>query len=425
MIRQAIKKGQLYVNYLGPSSALIGNLIATPILISNLGLKNWSIFALINILLPLVYIVLFGSGEFVRRFMINISLGNDKTKQSINIFYIYEKKIFIRFVFATIFLSLTLILFKSNNYSSHKTIEVSFLLASIAVLIKIFEFYYSELLNGLKQHYKLHLYAFIITILKWAAIIYLSLEGININILLITLIIFSCLLLIIQRILILNVFEKKQKQLTKQNNKIFSEFNEKNFGMTIFLILIIQKFHNILVFGIFDPLTLSYFGIAFMLSTAIPLIISPFIVYLTPEMYEKVEINLNGRKKIFSKLIILQFIILFIMLIIVNLFLEQILFLWLGKSINSVEISKYLIPLSISAFSISLLNSIKILFIAENKITLMQKPLILIFFLYIFLTIMIFLQTLTVEFFLYSLSISMFFLMIYFYFIFFIKKYTQ
>lgn len=76
MIKEAFKKGQLYVNYLGPSSALIGNLIATPILISNLGLQEWSLFALINILLPLVYLILFGSGEIVKRLMINIFLGN-------------------------------------------------------------------------------------------------------------------------------------------------------------------------------------------------------------------------------------------------------------------------------------------------------------------------------------------------------------
>ena len=72
MIKQAFKKGQLYVNYLGPSSSVLGNLIATPILISNLGIKEWSLFALISIFVPLVQIILFGSSEFVRRLMINI-----------------------------------------------------------------------------------------------------------------------------------------------------------------------------------------------------------------------------------------------------------------------------------------------------------------------------------------------------------------
>ena len=381
MFKQAFKKGQLYVNYLGPSSALMGNLIATPILILNLGLKEWSLFALINILLPLVYLILFGSGEIVSRLMINVFLGNEKTKKSINIFYKYEQKIFIRFVIAIVFLSLTLILFNSNNYQSYKTIELSFLLVSIAVFIKIFELYYSGILNGLKQHYKLHLYAFIITISKWAIIIYLSfLNEININILLLALIIFSCFLLFIQRILILNVFKQKQNQLTNQNKKVFLEFNENNFGMVIFLILLLQQFHYVLVFGILDPLTLSYFGIAFMISGAIPLIISPFIGYLTPEIYETVEVRSRDRKKKFSRLIVTQFIILLTILIIVNLFLEQILALWLGKNINSFEISKYLIPLSINAFSISLFNSLKIFFIAENEVTFMKKPLVLTFF---------------------------------------------
>ena len=48
MIKEAFKKGQLYVNYLGLSSALLGNLIANSILITNLGLKEWSLFAFIK-----------------------------------------------------------------------------------------------------------------------------------------------------------------------------------------------------------------------------------------------------------------------------------------------------------------------------------------------------------------------------------------
>ena len=57
MLKKALKS-QLYINYLGPSSSLLGNLIATPILISNLSLKQWSLFALIGILLPIVYLIL-------------------------------------------------------------------------------------------------------------------------------------------------------------------------------------------------------------------------------------------------------------------------------------------------------------------------------------------------------------------------------
>ena len=127
-----------------------------------------------------------------------------------------------------------------------------------------------------------------------------------------------------------------------------------------------------------------------MISGAIPLIISPFIGYLTPEIYETVEVRSRDRKKKFSRLIVTQFIILLTILIIVNLFLEQILALWLGKNINSFEISKYLIPLSINAFSISLFNSLKIFFIAENEVTFMKKPLVLTFFLFVFLTIIIY-----------------------------------
>ncbi len=424
MFKQALKKSQLYVNYLGPSSALIGNLIATPILISNLSLKQWSLFALVSILLPVVYLILFGSSEIVRRLMINIFLVNEKTEKSINMFYKYEKKILYRFIPAIVFLSLALILFNSNSYRYYEKIELTLLFISIAVLIKMFEFYYAELLNGLKQHYKLHICAFVITITKWSSIIYLSFgKEVNIDTLFITMIIFSLLMIIIQRLFILNFFKEKQNQLKIPNKAIISKFNENNFGIVIFLFLLLQHFNKVLAFGILDPVSLSYFGIAFMLSTAIPLIITPIIVYLTPEIYEAVEINTKSRKKNFSKLIILQFFILFIPLVLVNLNIEQILITWLGKNIYSLEISAFLIPLSISTLSISLLNSLKILFIAENKINFMKKPLIATFCFFISLTIIIYLKIINVEIYLYCLAISMLFLMVYFYIIFF-KKYN-
>ena len=424
MIIQSFKKGQLYVNYLGPFSALLGNLIATPILISNLGLKEWSLFALINILFPLIYFVLFGSSEIVRKLMINIFLGNTKTNESIKIFYKYEQKILVRFIFGVLVLFTTLIIFNSNNYSLFEGIEYTFFFLAVAVLINIFGFYYAELLNGLKEHYKLHSLAFIITVCKWSTIIYLSFSSkININILILAVIFFTCLLLVIQRIFISNIFKKKVNQLTNKNSENISEFNENNFGSIIFLFLLTQQFYKILTFGVLDPISLSYFGIAFMISSAIPLIISPIIVYLTPEIYEMAEVNLPNRKKYFFRLISVQFIILLILLTIINLYLKKILYIWIGNSINVLEISSFLIPLSIITFSISVINTFKILFIAENKIILMKKPLISVFSIILILTVGVYIEFLTIDNYLYCYSILMFLLVIYFHYIFY-RKFT-
>ena len=126
-------------------------------------------------------------------------------------FYKYEKKILYRFIPAVVTLSIALILFNSESYRYYEKIELSFLLISIAVLIKMFEFYYAELLNGLKQHYKLHICGFIITILKWCSIIYLSFgKEVNIHTLFLTMIIFSLLMIIIQRLFILNFLERNK-----------------------------------------------------------------------------------------------------------------------------------------------------------------------------------------------------------------------
>ncbi len=424
MIKEGLKKGQLFINYLGPSSALVGSLIATPILISNLGLEEWSLFALINILLPVVYFVLFGSSQIVRRLMINVILSNNKAKESINMFYKNEKKIFFRFVPALIFLSILLIVFNSRNYHSSIMVELSLALVSIAVLVKVFEFYYDSALNGLKQHYKLHLSTFIITTCKWIAIIYLSFKNeININTILFTVIIFSVLLLLIQRTFIVNISNKIQKKLINQSKNIISEFKEEDFGLVILLFILIQQFDKVLVFGILEPVFLSYFGIAFMLSSIVPLIMSPLIGYLTPEIYHFIEVNSKNRKKYFSKLIINQLIFLFVPLVIINIYLEQILNLWLGKNVNSFDILPFLIPLSLSALSISLLNSLQILFIGENKITYIKKPLLLMLFAFILLTTVLYLQIITSVVYLYFWSISLFFLTIYLCFVFFKKVY--
>lgn len=425
MIKKALKEGQLYANYLGPSSALLGNLIATPILIANLGLKYWSLFALINIFLPLTFITLFGNAEIVKRLMINIFLENNKSSISINKFFIFERKILIRFFPSIFILSFALIFFNSNNYQLIDTFQISFILISIAVFIKTFEFYYAEILNGLKQHYKLQISGFINTMIKWISIIYLSfLDEININILILTVIFFSIFTIVIQRIFIIDVFNKKNN-FNQQLQEIKLEENENNFGFIILLILLLQQFDKVLVFGILDPLSLSYFGVAFLLSTAVPLILSPIIGYLTPEIYEKVEINSTKRKKKFSQLIIIQFILMIITLGLVNLFLDKILIIWLGDDINSINISSFFIPLSIGTLSISLLNSMKILFIAENKIILMKKTLMLLFLIFLLLIIFLYLQKITVDIYLYCWSISMLASIIYFYYIFFIRKYEK
>jgi len=220
-----------------------------------------------------------------------------------------------------------------------------------------------------------------------------------------------------------NIFKKKINQLTNKNSKNISEFNENNFGSIIFLFLLTQQFYKILTFGVLDPISLSYFGIAFMISSAIPLIISPIIVYLTPEIYEMAEVNLPNRKKYFFRLISVQFIILLILLTIVNLYLKKILSIWIGNSINVLEVSSFLMPLSIIAFSISLINTFKILFIAENKIILMKKPLISVFSIFLILTIGVYIEFLTINNYLYCYSILMFLLVIYFHYIFY-RKFT-
>lgn len=347
--------------------------------------------------------------------MINIFLVNKKIKKSIDLFFKYEKKIFIRFFPAIFILSIILISFNSNSYSSFKKIEFTFFFISVAVLIKMFEFYYSELLNGLKQHYKLHIYGFVVTFIKWSTIIYLSfLSEVNINTLIITMIIFSFLMIIIQRILILNFFQKIQKKSNTQDKEFKTGLIEKKFGITIFLLLLIQHFNKILAFGYLDSNNISYFGIALMLSSAIPLIITPIIVYLTPEIYETSELSANDRKEKFSYLLVNQLFIMTILLVITNLFLDSIIALWIQNNINYTNISLFFIPLSISTLSISMLTSLKILFIAENKLNYMWKPLVLVFIMFIFFTMMMHLQVITVEIYLYCLSISKFILGIYF-----------
>jgi O-antigen/teichoic acid export membrane protein len=422
MIKKALNHGQLYINYLGPLSASLGNFIATPILILNLGLKGWSLFALINILLPLVYLILFGNAEIAKRLMINVLLGNKKTEKSIKIFYEFEKKLIKRLIPAIIILSITLTIFNSDKYISYVSIELTFILISIAIFIKIFEFYYAEILNGLKEHYKLQVYAFIVTILKWCSIISISyLSEININFILLTVIIFSFFLMTILRLVILDTFKKKVQKIS-QNNETISLSNDSNFGIIILSLLLIQQFDKVLAFGILEPLTLSYFAIALMICSAIYYIVLPVGLYLTPEIYEAVELNKKNRNKKYFKLIIIQFIILLSLLTISNLYLGPILIFWLGKNIDIIAVSSFLMPLTIITLSFSLLNSIKIFLIAENKLKLMKKPLVITFCILLFLVLIVYFKFLTSQIYLYLYSFLIFFVTIYLCYKIFLKK---
>jgi len=422
MIKKALNHGQLYINYLGPLSASLGNFIATPILILNLGLKEWSLFALINILLPLVYLILFGNAEIAKRLMINVLLGNKKTEKSIKIFYEFEKKLIKRLIPAIIILSITLTIFNSDKYISYDSIELTFILISIAIFIKIFEFYYAEILNGLKEHYKLQVYAFIVTILKWCSIISISyLSEININFILLTVIIFSFFLMTILRLVILDTFKKKVQKIS-QNNETISLSNDSNFGIIMLSLLLIQQFDKVLAFGILEPLTLSYFAIALMICSAIYYIVLPVGLYLTPEIYEAVELNKKNRNKKYFKLIIIQFIILLSLITISNLYLGPILIFWLGKNIDIIAVSSFLMPLTIITLSFSLLNSIKIFLIAENKLKLMKKPLVITFCILLFLVLIVYFKFLTSQIYLYLYSFLIFFVTIYLCYKIFLKK---
>ena len=419
MNKNVLLNGELYINYLGPFSALFGNLVATPILISNLGIEEWSLFALVNILLPIVSLVLAGKGFFVGRLMINIFLRNEKTEKSIDTFYKHERKIFIRFIISTIFFTTLLIILNSNKYQSFETIKLTFFLISIAVFIKIFEKFYGYLLNGLKEHYKLQLSGSIITIFKWIVVIYLSLQNdIKINTLIEVLIFFSLLLIIIQRLFILSHFKRKQLSLNNLKKKVTLGFDEKNFDTVIFLMLLIQQFYNVLIFGVLDPVKISYFGIALMISLSIPLVYSPIRGYFTPEINEKGELKSKDRIKYYAIFFILQLAVLLALLLLVNFFLEEIIIFWIGKTLNIEEISIFLIPLSISILGKELLETLRILFVSENKILLMKNSTILIFLIFIFLIILLYSRIISFETYLYCGSISIFTLAFYYFFIF-------
>ncbi len=420
MKKNILFNGELFINYLGPFSALLGNLICTPILISNLGIKEWSLFALINILLPLVSLVLAGKGFFVGRLMINIFLGNEKTKKSIEIFYNQEKKIFFRFIISTVLLTILLILLNSGKYPTFEGINLTFFLISTAVFVKIFEQFNAFLLNGLKQHYRLQISGGIVTLLKWIVIIYLALQNdTKINTIIVVLIVFSLLLIITQRLFILNYFKMKTNIIDNLNKKINLKFDEKNFQIVIFLLLLMQQFYNVLIFGILDPIRISYFGIALMISVSIPLIYSPIRGYLTPEINEKGELKSKDRIKYYAIFFIIQFGILLVLFLSVNFFLEEIIILWIGETLNINEISIFLIPLSMCILSKELLETLKVLYVSENIISYMKNSIIIIFLIFIFFIILLYKEVISPETYLYCGSISIFLLTLYLIIIFF------
>ena len=84
-----------FVNYIGPASTIILNIIFTPLLINFYGLDNWTIIGLIFLLQPICYLVLFGSNNFINREIINI-FNLNKSSEILSLFNQIEKKLYLK-----------------------------------------------------------------------------------------------------------------------------------------------------------------------------------------------------------------------------------------------------------------------------------------------------------------------------------------
>ena len=411
---KVFKQKDLYINYLGPISAIIGSFIATPILITNLNLETWSLFALINLFLPINYLILYGNNNLIKRKMINIFLNNKKKLISSSLFFHLEKKIFIKFSIFSLLLFVILKIFNSNSYQDLDNLDLSFFFVSLAIVIKIFEIYYAEALSGLKLHFQMNFSLFLITLLKWLSIIYLSyLNNIDINLIILIVIFFSLILLLIQRRLIKRFFKSKNIK-DNDHSKYFNQFKNTSFsfGSAITLLFIIQQFDKVLLFGFLDSRLIAFYSIASILIGLISSAISPILSYLAPEIYELSENKKKDRWKIYLRLLLIHFLILSSIILLFNFNFELILSFWL-QDILSRNALTFFHPLSIALLAISITETVKTIYIAENSFNnLLLSFYLLLIYQFIQFFMLIF-DLINFEIYLYSWSFSLIFFLFY------------
>ena len=255
---------------------------------------------------------------------------------------------------------------------------------------------------------------FLITLLKWLSIIYLSyLNNIDINLIILIVIFFSLILLLIQRRLIKKFFKSKNIK-DNDHSKYSNQFKNTNFsfGSAITLLLIIQQFDKVLLFGFLDSRLIAFYSIASILIGLISSAISPILSYLAPEIYELSENKKKDRWKIYLRLLLIHFLILSSIILLFNFNFELILSFWL-QDILSRNALTFFYPLSIALLAISITETVKTIYIAENSFNnLLLSFYLLLIYQFIQFFMLIF-DLINFEIYLYSWSFSLIFFLFY------------
>ena len=399
-----------FVNYIGPASTIILNIIFTPLLINFYGLDNWTIIGLIFLLQPICYLVLFGTNNFINREIINI-FNLNKSSEILSLFNQIEKKLYLKSIIFFLILLIFLLILSEIQYIEYA--KFSLIVLVLIITLKIFEIFFSATLNGLKDHLILNLLLTFSSILKWALGYFIILFwnlSINYFLLIFLLMTFITLLMLKIRVKFFFYGISREVKYIYTNKKFLNDI-----AKTAIFILLIFQFDKFIIIFSESKKQLGSFSLAFMVASSLPQLITPMLSYFAPILNELNELNESLKhSKLNLKLILYNIFFSTTCGITILFFGERLLTFWLGDPDLSKNVHKYLIPLSLIYLNYNLLIQMQNYFTSTKNLS--RFKIILIYISILLLILLIICKIyLTFLFFLYCSMLVLTSLSIFFY----------
>ena len=325
------------INFLGPFSAIVLNLIFTPLLIVQFGILEWSLFLLIGAIQPLSYLFSMGIPQTIFEKFPKLISNLGQSKKYINeflqleIIHLIGSFIFFAFVF------FVLQIYLKTESISNFNINTLIILISFILLFRMLEYFYVIILNSVQKFYISNLSQVTSSSIKWIfgylGVIYLNwdLSQFLLFQLIISIVFITFLFLTIR-----GKFKVSFKYLDLKKNSLYHASKLQVSFFSIFFFICLTQFDKLFVLIWQNDLTFfAKYSLVLTISSCIPIFTQPLVT-----LYSSIVNNDLNRKLDLLFLDILNNLLTFILPISIFLFfnLETILAIWLKNIFFDYEI---------------------------------------------------------------------------------------
>ena len=325
------------INFFGPFSAIVLNLIFTPLLLMQFGILEWSLFLLIGAIQPLSYLFSLGIPQIIFEKFPQLITHHGRTKKNINeflqleIIHLVGSSVFFLFVF------FILKIFLNAESIPNININTTVIIISLILLLRMLEYFYIIILNSVQKFYISNISQVISSTIKWIfgylGVIYLNWE---LNQFLMFQLLISIIYILFLFLTIRVKFKFSNNYLDLKNNHFFHVSKLQVSFFSIFFFICLTQFDKFIVLIWHNNLAFfAKYSLVLTISSCIPIFTQPLVT-----LYSSIVNNNLKRNLDLLLLDILNNLFTFILPISIFLFfnLETILTIWLKQIFFDYEI---------------------------------------------------------------------------------------